>query len=168
MSKKYFFFVFSFLFLGLCSCKQKENVVPPCNGVMTEIQQDTSYLSTPIIIPVQLIEDKLNRALKRDIMNEESPMWKKNARPGSKLKIQVSRMGNIQISWKNNVAKYKVPLVILVERQIVPKKILRLSKALAVKTEFSLQMVFETAVEIDENWQLQPKPNLILLCGSVK
>lgn len=151
------YLLYVFVFLALYSCKHNDVSSPPCNSEITEIRQDTSYLSTPIIIPVHLIEDKLNRALQHDLMDENSPMWKKNARPSSKMKIKVSRMGNIEIFWKNNVAKYKVPLIVLVEHQIVPKKMLRLSKALALKTEFSLQMVFETTVNIDKKWKIQPK-----------
>ena len=150
----------TFLLLSLtagCWLTQNNNPRPPCEGQFIEIAQDTSYLSTPLVIPTQLIEDKINGALQQDWLSDDSPMWEKRKRSNNRLKMKVSRLGNIQVAWKDNVVQYKIPLVVLVERHIISEKTLRLPKSMALKTEFSLQLVFRTTLDIDENWQLQPK-----------
>ncbi len=114
-------------------------------------------MSTPLVIPTQLIEDKLNRAIRQDILHDDDFENKKKNGKKDNFKLKVSRLGDIQVTWKDNVAKYQVPLQVLVERQIVSKDVLRLSKSLALKTEFSLQVVFETTLDVGENWKLQPQ-----------
>jgi Domain of unknown function (DUF4403) len=131
--------------------------MPDCVPQILAIRHDTSFLSTPLVIPTQLIEDKLNRAFRQDIMNDDDFDDKKEDGVGDKLKMKVSRLGKVQVTWKNNVAKYHIPLLILVERQIIPKKALRLTKSLAIKTEFSLRLGFETIVNVGEDWKLAPK-----------
>ena len=59
----HYFFVLLCFAVGLFACKKVNTVRPPCEAPYGVIPQDTSFLSTPLVIPTQLIEDKLNRAL---------------------------------------------------------------------------------------------------------
>ncbi len=145
--------------IGLCACKNKAPVttVPFCEPQVLTMRHDTSFLSTPLVIPTQLIEDKLNRAFRQNVMHDDDFDNNKKDSVGDKLKMKITRLGDVQVTWKNNVAKYHIPLLILVERQIIPKKSLRLPKSLAVKTKFSLRLGFETTVNVGEDWKLDSK-----------
>lgn len=145
------------LAVGLFACKKLHTTRPDCDTQAVVIPQDTSFLSTPLVIPTRLITEKLNRAIKQDILNDQDfDSLKKNGKKDH-LKMKVTRLGEIQVHWKNNVATYSAPLLVLIERQIVPKRLLALPKSLAIKTEFSLRVAFETTIDIGEDWQVQPK-----------
>ncbi len=149
------------LIFGVFACKQLDVPPPPCATEVPEIHQDTSYLSTPLVLPTRLIEAKLNQAIGQNVLNDDDfeSINKKGKR--DKLKLKITRLGDIQVLWKDNVARYQAPLLVLVQRQIVSKDVLPSSKSLAIKTEFSLRLVFETTVNIGEDWQLQPKTKLV-------
>ncbi len=158
---RYYFVGFILLTVGLFACKKIKPVPLPCNTQDIVIPQDTSFLSTPLVIPTQLIEDKLNQAIQKDILNDEDfdNLNKKGKK--DKLKLKVIRLGDIQVTWKDNVARYQAPLLVLIERQIVSKKLLPTSKSLALKTEFSLRLVVETTVDIGSDWKIQPQTKFI-------
>ncbi len=136
------------------ACSKPGSVRPPCDAQYVDIPQDTSYLSTPLVIPTQLIEDKLNKLIALE-MRDDFEHGNKEGNDDN-IKMKITRLDDIQVTWKDNVARYEAPLLILVERQIVGKKMLPTSKALALKTQFSLRIVFETTLGIGEDWRLQP------------
>lgn len=145
------------LAVSFFACKKLETARPPCDSEPIVIRQDTSFLSTPLVIPTHLIAEKLNRAIRQNLVDDADFDSKKKGGKRPNLKLKVSRLGDITVRWKNNVARYDVPLLVLAERQIVPKGVLALPKSLAVKTEFSLRVVFETTLDIGEDWRLRPK-----------
>lgn len=149
------------LVAGLFACKKINTSRPLCEEQYVSIPQDTSYLSTPLVIPVQLIEDKLNSTLGLIVKNDTDFENLDKEGKKDKMKLKITRLGDIQVHWKNNVATYQAPLLVLIEREIVPEKILPTSKSLALKTEFSLRLVFETTVDIGENWKLKPQTKFI-------
>jgi Domain of unknown function (DUF4403) len=157
------FFAFMIPVVGLLACKQiKTDQPPPCESQYVVVPQDTSFLSTSLIIPTQLIEDKLNNAIGQEILNDDDFDSSKKSKESDNLKLKITRLGDIQVSWKDNVARYQAPLLVLIERQIVGKNVLPRSKSLALKTEFSLRLVFETSVDIGEDWKLQPHTKFVL------
>ena len=142
----------------LAACAKVGPPRPDCMAQDPVISVDTSHLSTPLIIPVQLIEDKMNRAINQELIKDESfdnPSKKTGKK--DRLKVKVSRLGNIDVKWNNQVATYGAPLQVLLEKEIVGKNVLPSNKSLALKTEFSLRLVFETTIEIGPDWRLQPK-----------
>ena len=64
------FLICLFPFVGFLSCKKIHTTRPACEAQYIDIPQDTSYLSCPLVIPTQLIEDKLNIAIGQDIVND--------------------------------------------------------------------------------------------------
>lgn len=156
-------YIFSFFILicGVLACKKINNPKPPCDAQELAIPQDTSFLSTPLVIPTQLIEDKLNQAIGEKIIEDDDFENPNQAGKKDKLKLKITRLGDIQVVWKDNVARYQAPLLVLIQRQIVSKNVLPSSKSLALKTEFSLRLAFETTVDIGEDWQLQPSTKLV-------
>lgn len=154
-------FVLVFLCSCLFACKKINTLLPPCETVDLILRHDTSYLSTPLVIPTQLIEDKLNQAIGQQIMDDQDFENVNKKGKQDKLKLKITRLGNIKVHWKDNVARFQAPLLVLIQREIVSKNVLPLSKSLAVKTEFSLHLTFETKVNIGEDWQLQPSTKLV-------
>lgn len=150
-----------FLASGLLACQKNKAAPPRCDEQYVSIPQDTSYLSTPLVIPTQLIEDKINSTLGQVIKNDQDFDNLDKEGKKDKTKIKVTRLGDVQIHWKDNVARFQAPLLIVAERQIVSKNLLSTSKSLAIKTEFSVQLVFETNLDIGEDWKLQPKTRFI-------
>jgi Domain of unknown function (DUF4403) len=151
-------YCFMFILLSISAffaCTEVKKPRLPCEMVEIPIPLDTSYLSTPVVIPLRLIEKKLNRMIKKDIPNHFADENE------DKLKLKITRLGDILIIWKDNVATYEVPLLILVERNMISKKLLPRSKALALKLEFSLKLIFETTIEVDEDWKLQPSTQFV-------
>ena len=146
---------------SLLTCKKIDTPRPPCDAQEIAIPQDTSFLSTPLVIPMQLIEDKLNQAIGQKIIEDDDFENPNREGKKDKLKLKITRLGNIQVVWKDNVARYQAPLLVLIQRQIVSKNVLPTSKSLALKTEFSLRLAFETTVDIGEDWQLQPSTKLV-------
>lgn len=158
---RYYFPAFIFLFVGLFACKKIKTARPLCEEQYVTIPQDTSYVSTPLVISTQLIEDKLNSTL-ADVVKHDDDFDNLNKEgKKDKIKLKITRLGDIKITWKDNVARYQAPLLILVERKIVDKKVLPMSKSLALKTEFSLQLIFETALDVGEDWKLQPQTKFV-------
>lgn len=158
---QHYFFLVPCLVAGLFSCQKSHTVRLPCVAQYSAIPQDTSFLSTPLVIPTQLIEAKINRAIGQDILNDNDFENIKKDGKKDKMKMKITRLGDIQVHWNDNKARYSAPLLVLAERQIVSKSVLPLSKALALKTEFSLRLVFETTVDIGEDWSLQPKTKFV-------
>lgn len=152
-------FAAAILLAALFSCQKINTARPNCDPSPVVIRQDTSFLSTPLVIPARLIEDKINRAIREDFINDEDFDNLNRFGKKDRLKMKVTRLGEIKVRWKNNLATYSAPLLVLANRQIVPKRLLPGSKSLAIKTEFSCQLVFETALDIDGDWKLIPKSN---------
>ncbi len=153
--------VLLFPVVALFACKKINTVRPPCEEQYVTIPQDTSYLSTPLVIPTQLIEDKLNSIMGQVVKQDDDFENLNKEGKKDKIKLKITRLGDVKILWKDNVARYQAPLLILVERQIVGKSVLPMSKSLALKTEFSLRLVFETTVDVGEDWKLQPQTKFV-------
>ena len=141
---------------GCFACKKIATERPPCDAETVIISQDTSYLSTPLVIPTRLIEDKLNRSIGRYILNDDDFDNLNIEGKKDKIKLKVTRLSNIRVSWKDTVAPSSAPLRVLLERQIVGNKVLPLSESVSLKSEFSLRVVFETTIHIGEDWRLLP------------
>jgi len=157
----YRFFIWLMLLVGSLACKKIHTARPNCTTAYVDIPQDTSYLSTPLVIPTQLIEDKLNLAVGQDIMNDDDFESINTKGKKDKLKLKITRLGDIQITWKNNVARYQTPVVVLIEREIVNKHTLPLLKSLALKTKFSLRIIFETTIDIGTDWKLETSTKFV-------
>ena len=142
------------LVISFFACKKIATEGPPCDAETAVIPQDTSFLSTPLVIPTRLIEDKLNRCIGRYILNDDDFDNLNVEGKKDKIKLQVTRLGDIRVSWKDNVASYSAHLLVLLERQIVGNKVLPLAKSISLKSEFSLQVVFETTIRVGEDWKL--------------
>lgn len=150
------------LFLpGLLFCKKIKNNRPECLVEYLGIPQDTSFLSTPLLIPTQLIEDKLNQVIRRDLLSDDDFDSINADGKKDKLKLKITRLGKIRVRWLDNVATIETPLLVLIERRVIRKNVLPFSKALALKTQFSLQLVFEITVQIGEDWTLRPKTRFV-------
>ncbi|MFN0034276.1 MAG: DUF4403 family protein [Saprospiraceae bacterium] len=158
--QRYFLFLVASAF-SILACNNISTSRMPCQAEAIVIPQDTSYLSTPLVIPTQLIEDKLNRAIKEDILDDDDFDNKNKKGKSDKLKMKVTRIGDIQVNWKDNVATYHAPLLVLIEQEIVSRRVLPFPKSLALKTEFSLRLIVETTVNIGEDWKLQPKTEFV-------
>ncbi len=158
------YFMLTVLAIGLLACNNIDTARPPCEAqeAVVTIPQDTSFVSTPLVIPTQLIEDKINRAIKQDLLTDDdfNNRRKKDGKK-DKLKLKVTRLGDIKIRWKDNVASYDAPLRVLAEKQIVGRNIVPLSKSLSIKTEFSLRLVFATTVDVGPDWRIVPKTKFV-------
>ncbi len=146
------------ILLAICffACKKISTVRPPCNAETVAVPRDTSYLSTPLVIPTRIIEEKLNSSIGKYILNDVDFDNLNVEGKKDKLKLKVTRLGNIQVSWKDNVATCSAPLRVRLERQIVGNKVLPMAESISLKSEFNLQVVFVTTINIDEDWRLQP------------
>lgn len=154
-------FVFLFLIISLFACKKINTTRPPCEAQYVALSQDTSYLSTPLVIPTRLIEEKLNNSIKLNLLDDSDTKRPPRKRRNENMYLKVSRLGDIQVHWRNNVATYQAPLQVLIERKIINKKVLPALKSLALKTEFSLQLDFQTTLNLGADWNLQPKTKFI-------
>jgi Domain of unknown function (DUF4403) len=144
------------ILLAVCcfGCKKITTERPHCDDETIVIPQETSYLSTPLVIPTRIIEEKLNSCLGQYIVNDMDFNNLNLEGKKDKLKLQVTRLDNIQVSWKDNVATCTAPLKVVLERQILGNKVLPLKESVSVKSEFSLQLVFEITLNIGEDWRL--------------
>ncbi|TAK46605.1 MAG: DUF4403 family protein [Saprospiraceae bacterium] len=145
-----------FLAFVFFACKEIDTERPPCDAENVTIPHDTSFLSTPLVIPTRLIEDKLNRSMGQYILHDDDFDNLNIEGKKDKLKLKVTRLGDIRVSWENNVASCRAPLLVLLERQLVGNKVLPLSESILLKSEFSLLLVFETTIHIGEDWKLLP------------
>jgi len=157
----YYSLILFFLILSLWACKKINATRPPCEAQYVELTQDTSYLSTPLVIPTRLIEEKLNNSIRLNLLDDNDTKRPPRKRRNENMYLKVSRLGDIQVHWRNNVANYQAPLQVLIERQIVNKKVLPVLKSLALKTEFSLQLNFQTTLNLGTDWNLQPKTKFV-------
>ena len=70
------------------ACGKPGSVRPPCDAQYVDIPQDTSYLSTPLVIPTQLIEDKLNKLIALEMRDDFEHGNKDGNDDNVKLKIK--------------------------------------------------------------------------------
>ena len=91
-----------FLASGLLACQKNKAAPPRCDEQYVSIPLDTSYLSTPLVIPTQLIEDKINSTLGQVIKNDQDFDNLDKEGKKDKTKIKVTRLGDVQIHWKNH------------------------------------------------------------------
>lgn len=120
------------------------------------IRQDTSFLSTPVIIPTEVLREKINTAVKHDILHDDN--FENISRiTGRKdhVKLDVNRIGEIDITWKDNIATCEVPLLLLIERQILSEKLV--SNPVSMKAALKLRVVFDIALDITKDWKLKAK-----------
>ena len=63
----------SLILLAVCcfGCKKIATQRPPCDTETITIPRDTLFLSTPLVIPTRIIEEKLNRSIGRYILNDD-------------------------------------------------------------------------------------------------
>jgi|GEM_PF-3663584 len=81
--------VLIFIVIGLFACKKIKTERPPCLEEAVIIPIDTSYLSTPLVIPTHLIEEKLNQVVGQ-VLREDPDFEHINAdgeKEGVKMKI---------------------------------------------------------------------------------
>ena len=136
-------------------CKQRR-IRPKhqfCDATMP-YRQDTSFLSTPVIIPTEVLREKINAAVKHDILTDDN--FENISRvTGRKdhVKLDVNRIGEIAITWKNNIATCEVPLLLLIEREIISEKLV--SNPLSMKAALKLRVVFDIALDITRDWKLK-------------
>ncbi|MBK8558002.1 MAG: DUF4403 family protein [Lewinellaceae bacterium] len=151
---------FSPQFRAFC-LPQHQDGATSCEDQYIDIPKDTSFLSTPLVIPFHLIEEKMNEAVEADIVDDDD--FDNANKEGKKdnLKLKITRLGKIKVAFNNQVARYQLPLHVLVERQIIDKNALPFTNALSLKTEFSLLITFETTLDIGEDWKLQPQTKFV-------
>lgn len=149
----------SLLALFATAC-QRTRIAPayePCH-MQVDIPQDTSFLSTPLVIPTHLIEDKINTAIKKDFIKDDNfDNISKKTGKRDRLKMLVSRKQDIKIDWKDNVATCSAPLAVLIEREVLDKGIL--NKGMALKTAFDVRLSFDISLDVDSDWRLRTKTN---------
>ncbi|MEP7195927.1 MAG: DUF4403 family protein [Saprospiraceae bacterium] len=123
--------------------------------------QDTSFLSTALIIPTKIIEDKLNQAIDNELFSDDDFENLNSKGNSDKLKIKINRWGKIIVTWQNNVATVKAPISLFIERRIIEQHVLPLQKELTLKTSFNLNLYFKIDVDISNDWKLLPKTKFV-------
>ncbi len=161
LAKQYWIFAIFLLNFGHFSCHNIKTERPPCEDQYVDIPKDTSYLSTPVVIPIHLIEEKLNESVKENILDDDDFYNPNKKGKKDKLKLKITRLGKIKVAFSNQIARYQMPLRVLIERQIIDKKALPFPNSLALKTEFSLLITFETTLDIGKDWKLQPQTKFV-------
>ena len=161
IEKRYRAFVLLLLCFAHFACHDTQTERAPCEDQYVDIPKDTSYLSTPVVIPIHLIEEKLNESVQEDILGDDDFGNRNKKGTKDKLILKITRLGKIKVAFHNQVARYQMPLHVLIERKIMDEKVLPFSNSIALKTEFSLLITFETILDIGEDWKLQPQTKFI-------
>jgi len=150
---------YPFVILLICCtlftfCKQR---IRPKHQICTAtmpFRQDTSFLSTPVIIPAKVLHEKINAAVKHDILSDDNfDNISKITGRKDHIKLDVNRIGDIDITWKDNVATCEVPLLLLIEREILSEKLI--STPFSMKAALKLRVVFDITLNITEDWKLK-------------
>ena len=131
-----------------------------CDATYTPLSMsaDTSVLSTPLVIPTRLITEKINAALKKDLLRDTN-FNNISERTGRRdqVKMLVERSGDIEIQWKDNHATCSVPLGIIVERRLLNIKKITKDDGLAAKLNFALRLSFDVDLAVGEDWRLDTR-----------
>lgn len=120
------------------------------NAPYVAVQQDTSYVSTPVIIPQQLLQDKINNALRKDIIRDEDFENVNKVGKKDRMKLWVNRLDDIKITWNNQVATCNVPLQVMLKKQLIGQKLVPLN----LNLDFDMDLTFDVAFDIDSDWRL--------------
>lgn len=131
-------------FLG--GCKSKTQPSPPVEEVSSKIYQPSlSKVSVPLILKVSELEKTLNLKL-RGILYEDNSYTNND---NDNLKVMIIKNGQIKLGAKDEFIIYEVPLKCMVKgRQPM------LFTELTAKTDFEINLKFQTKLDVDQKWNL--------------
>ncbi len=145
------------LFAAACSQREINPTSDACSNFAEEnIKEDTSFVSTPLVIAQKVLEDKINGAIKEEVFRDDD-FENVDVLTGKKdrMKLLVNRLGAITIIWKDDLATCSIPLEIFMKRQLIAQNIA--PDALNVDIEFNLVITFALKLDIAPDWNLNPK-----------
>ncbi len=134
------------LFFGFISCKSKNKPSPPTTAVVSKNYTPTlSKINIPLVIKTSELEKTLNKELSGTLYEDNSYTNNEN----DNIKVLVKKHGEIKINAKNDLIIYELPLRFEVKgRQPV------LFTELNAKTDFEVNLKFQSRLDIDQQWNL--------------
>jgi hypothetical protein len=141
------------LLLAACSrVKPEEPMAQPFGEVPAQLP---SVVSLPLLIPMPLLVEKINAAIKPDIVKDDrfdNP--KKGSQKADHLKLHVSRAGNISLKINGNRLFYAVPLNVVVEREIIGTRIFKKDISASTTLAFGLTLSLVSQIAVGSDWRL--------------
>lgn len=137
--------------LALLACSSNEKKTPSEKVAYADaISPELSYLSAPILFPVDQLQDKINRALKPLLLNDQS--YENHG--DDNLKLRIERTGPVRIHPEGQHIDHTVPLRITAEKRTM-------ANLVKIKpTEFRLRVAFRSQVGVGPDWRLAIKTKL--------
>ncbi|MCY7352508.1 MAG: DUF4403 family protein [Cytophagaceae bacterium] len=132
----------------LLACSSKKKQAPTQKEAFADpIPPELSYISAPILFPVDQLQDKINRALKPVLLNDQSY----ENHEGDNLKLRIERLGPLEIHPNGEYISYTVPLRITAEKRTM-------ANLVKIKpTEFRVRVAFRSKVGVGPDWRLAIK-----------
>ena len=143
------------------SCKKIKTTRPECSGKAIALSIDTSFVSTPLVIPAALIADKVNSVIKQNFYHDDD--FDNIDRKGKKdnIKLDIQRLRPIEITWKDNVATCDATLHIQIEKRLINTDFIPNASDIALKSEFTIRAVLQITADITEDWHLKTQTKLL-------
>lgn len=145
--------LFTTLVFGLTlACKKVKPQPPPAEAFDPPIPPARSFLAGPITFSLKALEDKINEALKPELVRPDMMKGKK----GAGYNLRVYRTGRVRIKYANNQVSFSAPLEVWIDNPI------RLNKKKHSKNALcALAVDFQSPLQVATNWRLSTKARFV-------
>lgn len=141
------YLVFTLLLLGWATaCKKVKPTAPTAEGFDPPIPEAWSFLAGPITFQIKSLEDKINAALKPELVRPEMLKGQK----GASFNMRVVRTGRIKIRYVNHKVTFSAPLAIWLDNPIRLKKDNHAKHAVC-----ALSVDFQSPLQVASDWRLR-------------
>ncbi len=136
------YLIIAFLMVLLVSCASKKTEKPLLIAPTAKLEAKQSYLSAPLVIPMDELAEKINEKI-------AGVIYKDDSYEGDKLKVTVTKVSPFLLSMDGNRLYHSVTLNIKAsyKAKVVGEK----------KTDMTAKLHFVSKVALDEQWHLLTK-----------
>ena len=151
--QRYSSFFFTILVLSWATaCQKVKPKAPVAEGFDPPIPTAFSFLAGPITFQIKSLEDKINAAVKTEIISPETLKGQK----GANLNMRVRRTGRIRIRYVNHKVTFSAPLEIWLDNPIRLRKKKHAPEALC-----ALSVDFQSPLQVASDWRLTTRASLV-------
>ncbi len=148
--QRYFSFFLVTLIVGLAlSCNRVKPKPPQAGGYDSAIAPARSFLAGPITFRIRSLEDKINAALKPEIVNTDDIK-------GSTVSLRVVRTGRVQLHYANQRVTFSAPITVWLDNPLRLNKKKRATHPLC-----KLSVQFQSPLQVSSDWRLSTKVKFV-------
>lgn len=128
-----------------CSCNRVKPKPPQAGGYDSAIAPVRSFLAGPITFQIKSLENKINAALKPEIVNTQDVA-------SSPITLRVVRTGRIRLHYANHRVTFSAPLTVWLDNPLRFNKKKRATHPLC-----KMEVEFQSPLQVSSDWRLSTR-----------